>query len=49
MDSELVRTQKQSYLRSYVLEQGYSAEEFADFLAKEKEGGRIWFTTRPKY
>ena len=39
MESDLVRTQKQSYLRTHVLEQGFSAEEFAEFLASEKEEG----------
>jgi hypothetical protein len=36
---DLIRTQKQNYLRTHVLEKGYDAEDFSHFIGKMKTGG----------
>jgi hypothetical protein len=38
---ELLRTQKQNYLRTHVLEQGFEPEDFAHALGKRKKAGKI--------
>lgn len=45
MENDLLRQQKQTYLRTHILDKGLSAEDFIAYMGKQKEGGEnvdIW-------